>query len=661
MANKVSSKNEIYLDGTYYPLTRPVQSVLASIYPAKVVIGDTTRDSQVRSSVVAWSDWRGGIGINRMEGAGETDRAWWSTCQLRYKNHLVLPGKAEITASVSHGLGSAKIGAIGELGEEVYAVWNGTASETPKLFKYNNSSDTWGSALTAAGLVDQVTDVLEFTDRAGTSFLLFAHYDSNGSGYTYSSDGSTWRSDNQATQYVTFWDDRLWGISNAGQLWYITAALNTSGNNNNTEILDAKLPLPDGYVTGLFVARDATGEPIIYASTKKGLWAHDNMNSRFVETQLGLPFHPDAGKGSIKWRESVYIPSGMGIYKYINGSNQAVVSITGPDRDDGMPSDNRGTIRKMSATHNELLVAIDATAAPNITSGDAIPYQWASHQGSDVIDSDTGFSTILGYNDLGWETKWMASTAGRGIDTITVNNAYDDYRMWWGFNDRIYYMTMPSNIINPSEIGDFAYGTSGVHETPWFNAGQSEVDKLALRLKVEVNDATSDALDDANDYTRSVAVQYATDYSTAYTSLGTITSDGITTYTFGSNLGTAFRAIKFKLTLTRTAGSSTTHENQLKLTSPDVVSTTLEYRKKLEAKWGHQVQVDINKAYKGNTPKQLRANLVSAIESTTLVEFTFRDDDSGDRTYYTDVASATGLEQTGYDESGVSTISLMEP
>ena len=81
MANKVSSKSEIYLDGTYYPLTRPVQSVLASIYPAKVVIGDTTRDSQVRSSVLAWSDWRGGVGVNRMEGA-ETARAWWSTCQL---------------------------------------------------------------------------------------------------------------------------------------------------------------------------------------------------------------------------------------------------------------------------------------------------------------------------------------------------------------------------------------------------------------------------------------------------------------------------------------------------------------------------------------------------------------------------------------------------
>ena len=53
MANKVIQKNEIYLNGTYYPLNRPVQSTLASIYPAKVVIGDTTKDSQLRSSVVS--------------------------------------------------------------------------------------------------------------------------------------------------------------------------------------------------------------------------------------------------------------------------------------------------------------------------------------------------------------------------------------------------------------------------------------------------------------------------------------------------------------------------------------------------------------------------------------------------------------------------------
>ena len=61
MVAKVESPNEISLNGVYYPIMRPVQSVLASIYPSKVVIGDTSKDSQARTSVIAWSDWRGGI------------------------------------------------------------------------------------------------------------------------------------------------------------------------------------------------------------------------------------------------------------------------------------------------------------------------------------------------------------------------------------------------------------------------------------------------------------------------------------------------------------------------------------------------------------------------------------------------------------------------
>ena len=640
MAAKVESPNEISLNGVYYPIARPVQSVLSSIYPAKVVIGDTTKDSQARTSVIAWSDWRGGIGVNRMETGGDVNRAWWSTCQLRYKNHLILPGldndaKANKTST---SLTDPSIGAIGELASEIYVAWNGSTSEDAKIYKYNNASDVWGSALATPS--DQVTDTVTWRTLAGETFLIFAHYDSSGSGYTRF-DGSTWTEDTTDSQYVAAWDDRLWGISYTGQLWYSIVA--------GTEVNDAKLPLPPGSVTGLFVARDAGGEPILYASTKKGLFAHDSANSKFIQTELTIPNHPHAGKGTIRWRDSIYMPAGLGVYKYINQAGGAVLAVTGPDRDDGVPTNQRGTIKFMTGSHNELFAGLDASTAPNITSGDSIPYQWQSHHGSMVIDDDTGYSTILGYDDMGWETKWTASSAGRSLQALTVSDAYDEYRMWWGFNGEIKFMKIPSDIINPSFVSDFEFAASGTHETPWFNAGQAEVDKLALKLRVEVQDASS---------TETVAVEYATDYAESYTSLGTITSDGITSYTFGSSAGTAFRAIKFKLSLARTTNTGTV--NYTKLT-PDVVSTTLEWRKKLPSKWGHQVQVDINKEYKGKSPKDLRAALLSAIESTTLVEFTFRDDSGGTRNYHVDVASATGMEYTGTDERGISTINLVEP
>ena len=674
MVAKVETDNEISLNGVYYPLTKPVQSVLSSLYPAKVVIGDTTKDSQARTSIIAWSDWRGGIGVDRMESAGDVNRAWWSECQLRYKNHLVLGNLANKTDTIGHGLATSGAGTgiatINEFGDKIYAVWNGSSGESPKIYVYNNTEDYWWDGRTednyigqsgsdSFGVPDQVTDSLNFTKNDGTNYLVLAHYDSNGSGYSYATvpsyDGSSnaaWTNDSTDTKFLAQWDDRLWGISHGGQLWYALTV--------GTEVLDAQLPLPAGYCTGMFIARDAGGDSIIYVSTKQGLWAHDAAHARFVKTEVEFPFHPHGGKGAQRWRDSIYFPSGLGLYRYINGANAAVLTVVGPDRDDGLPDDNRGTIMITEGTHNEFLVAVDASTAPTITNTDSIPYQWnigggsgIGGHGSTVIDESTGYSSIMGYNELGWEAKWIADTAGRKVDSMHVSNAYSDlnenYRLWFGFDNYVYYMKLPVDIINPSRVTEFEYTSSGLHETPWFNAGQSEVDKLALKLKVEVQDSSS---------TETVAVQYATDYSESYTSLGTITSDGITTYAFGSSAGTSFRAIKFKLTLARTTNASTTN---YKKKTPDVVSLTLEWRKKLEAKWGHQIQIDLNKEYKSKSPKDLRAALLSAIESTTLVEFTFRDDGGGTRNFYVDIASASGLEYSGYDERGVTTINLVEP
>ena len=216
-------------------------------------------------------------------------------------------------------------------------------------------------------------------------------------------------------------------------------------------------------------------------------------------------------------------------------------------------------------------------------------------------------------------------------------------------------MKLPVDIINPSKVTEFEYKTSGTHHTPWFNAGQSEVKKLALKLRVEVQDSS---------ISETVQVHYATNYVEAYSgdtggSLGTIEADGITTYEFPNSTtpsGTEFRAIKFKLTLSR-ANSVAADKKK----TPDVVSMTLEWRKKLEAKWGHQARINLNKTYKGNSPKDLRSSLVSATESTSLVEFTFRDASGTTRNYYVDVVSASGVEGSGYDERGMSTVNLVEP
>ena len=624
MANKVVKKNEVYLNGNYYPITRPVQQVLASIYPAKVTIGDTTRDSQARTSVISWSDFRGGIGVERMEGATDVDRSWFSTCSLRYKRHLVLPAK---TTSVSNSNATGEsLDILQEFNGSLYGIWS-----DKKVYKYESGSDTFGSALDT--LPDIATDALEVR-MGGTLYLVIAHT----GGYTYTSDPSSSFTDDTAdTKFLAFWNDKLWGISNAGQLWYAS----TLGSETN----DAKLPLPDGHVTDLFVARNASGNPILYAMTKEGLYAHDSTNALWVETQLALPFHNENGKGSIRWRDSVYIPAGLGIYKYINGTNSAVVSVIGPDKDHGLPSDYRGSISKLLGTHNDLIALVDGTLTPSNVD------MFASGE-SHVMDDTTGYSTVLGYNEMGWEVKWASSgtdqgkkiTAGFVSDVGGTLTATNPYRLYWGFDGSLYYQQLQSDVINPTQVVNYNYedNVDGIHYTPWFSADQVEVDKLALKLKVETADCNSN---------QTVKIEYATDYVETYTTMGTITSNGITTYTFGSSLGTTFRSIQFKITLA----------TNTKITSPDMISLTLEYRKKLDTKFGWSVNIDINKTYKGNSSKAMRSNILSAIQSNTLLEFTYRDDSSTNRNYYVDITNAQGLEETAYDERGTTQLLLTEP
>ena len=88
---------------------------------------------------------------------------------------------------------------------------------------------------------------------------------------------------------------------------------------------------------------------------------------------------------------------------------------------------------------------------------------------------------------------------------------------------------------------------------------------------------------------------------------------------------------------------------------------TLVYRKKLPTKWMHTVTLSLAKAYQGRSPKKQRADLQTAIRTTTKIELTFRDDTGETRNHYCDIVSAKGLENTGMDERGPVTLVLVEP
>ena len=651
MTQRVIQPDEISLNAVRYPIEGPVTTVLASIYPSKVVLGDTTKDSQLRASVAAWGDFRGGIGAEEVVSIEDPlNRAWWSELNLRHQGHLVM---APLTSYASENT-TAIIGTIVEFKNEIYATANSGSSTT--LHKYDDVTNTWGSNLQTmdADATDSIALSLGTTD-----YMVIA----TGSSYYYSTDGSSISTDATNVKYLADWDDRLWGIDADGQLWW--------ANSIGTEVNDALLPLWAGNdaVADLFVASSGTGEPILYAATRRGLWAHDAQNSRFVQTELSLPFHPQAGEGCVRWRDSIYYPAGLGVYRYTPGASTTFVTAMGPDRDDGVPKLYKGSITGLIGSQNDLFAMVDGSAPP---AEDLTVLGTDSSIGDSPAAEGTGYSSIMAWNEQGWEVRWVTDNAQNNqMPAGLVSNAYSSptakkatkYRLYWAELRTLRYQQLPVAVENPRQLGTFSYAAKGTHITPWFSAGQAEVEKLALRLKVEVESASSTetvacyyALDgDDSDSAWVLLTDTHTSDSTFSASSDKITGSGITTFLFGgvsAPTGTAFRSIRFKLIFARGSDLSK---------SPDVRSTTLEFRKKLPAKWGHSVTVDLQQPYGGRSTNELRAALVDAAEATSLVEFTFRDDGSNERNYYVDVSAVEGLEFTGHNENGTTKVLLVEP
>ena len=623
----VIGKNEILLNSERYKINGPVRKTLVSIAAPRFTIGDTQRGADPRASILTQNDFRGGIGWNRGLDPGTVDRVWWSDCQTRFKGHLLLPRKSN--AATTQAVGTIK--SITEFtvsaSTDVYVVHSDN-----KVYKYLNASDAWSSSLDT--LTNPTKETIVFRDTTA-NYMIFAR---GSSGYTYTTDASTFTDmdvsghASRNVEYFTIWHGQLWGIDNEGVLkqW-------ASGPTANPTEKGA-LPLPDGYVTSLFIYRDAAGTPIIYAGTKVGLWAFDETNNRWEETELRLPFHTNSGKGTVVWRDAIYFPAGNAIYKYQTGSNTAVVSLVGFDRDHGIPEAYAGQVVKLIGTHNDLIAFVNADIDTSYTVF-ATGRQASGMGGASTVVSGTGTSAILGFNDVAWEVKWTGAD-NTGLETAHVGSAYNEYRMWFGVGNALYWTALSPDVINPDEISTFQYASSGTMETPWFDGGDAAGNKTAISLRAVTSTCSTDV---------NIAISYATNFNESYTSLGTITTNGTTTYDFASGVGVEFASIKFKATLT----------SDTVLSSPDLNLIELRWREKIPPKYGFSVTIDAAKMFRSKTPKQILDNITTVINTNTLVPFTYKDNDS-DRSYYVDLISASGFEFTGHDERGQIQIQLVE-
>jgi len=425
--------------------------------------------------------------------------------------------------------------------------------------------------------------------------------------------------------HMIYWDGKLFGCDSAGAMDYCTA----SGGATTEADTNGALPVDDNDLQGLDTYRDADGTDIIYARTKKGIFAYDFATTKWWRTELSLPNHPNGGKGGCVWRDAYYISSGSHIDSYQTGQSRATIASVGLDEDDGLPTEYSGEIVDLIAGDKEIYALVDASLA-----------------------TGTSTSGVYTRTGRGWQCIWTGSSEGamnHGIVTTSPS-----YRFYWDENKELYYIPLYRGNQKPKKIATYTYGAAGVWISGWFNAGTDAFAKLVTLLTSFTKSITN---------TETIALKYRTDrtytnIATDWTTLDTLNTTGEAGQneeTFGTlGIGVAPYAIQLRLDFAR--GSTTT-------LSPELQGLVLSYMRLLGTTWAWTAQVVISKdGYDGQKAKAMWENIRTAIETETLVEFTFRNESDGTETHYCKVTSPSfGRLQTGEDYSGVYNIAIVEP
>lgn len=622
MAN-VHRKNECSLFGNFYPTIGPVQVDNIGQLIERQVFGDVSKDSERIANTWSISDQRGGIGVKHLDEREDQDRVWFSTCDLGTKGHLLLPPLVNEAANPA----TADPAQMIEYSNAMYVAFG----DSVRLWA--EATATFGSSLVT--LPATPTDVIVHKGKvywAGDTD--FARYD--GSAWT----NGTALGSAQKCRYFAEWDSKLFTLDNDGQLDY-------SIDEGVTWVTNAKSDLPVGHFTSLFVYRDSAGAMIVYMGTKVGLFALNFDHAKWEETELTMPFHDFAATGADKWFDAAFIPNGGGIIRYASGTPASATAV-GPDQDDGMPESYMGDIIKIVPGHNEYFALMDATS---LVEQATFPASYGNVSGDIQIYDNVGFSSVLKWDRRGWKVTYVSGSTATPAKCATIGSADNLYRLWFGMNNRVYYMTLQRTIQNPAEDSGHEYALSGENITGWFDQDLATADKTATKVLYHATGLSN---------TEYIKLYYGTDYdddtwtlltSSTFTD-GKIDTNGTAEFTFASQAGLAFKAIRFKEEFVR--GTSSTK------VSPDRRWLRLSFIPYLDPLFGFTFKIDCRRNYRFRTARSMLKQLKNDQATKTLGLFQFKNGTESE-THYVKIDPLKSLEIGAGDSKGVVNVHLVAP
>jgi len=627
------SYDEIILDGMALKLRGVMPDANLATFPRRMVIGDPTKDSNQLLSAWVISDLSGGSGVYDQHESSDVSRYSHGNMYTRYP--------AQITSAplVANGIASTPNTRFRYHGDLYYSgAWYAIFTYT-----YGSGTIVYRVALTATSITINPEDSLSFEPvgqgvvyrgAAAEDYCVIPY---GADGYCYT-DQTTLTSvevaadsTHPALQDAVVWDNKLIGIDVDGQIWWATDPTGAWTSYGAT----AKVPTTET-PRRLIPYFDRGGQPAVFVLTELRLWQFDPNGPQIFDVDVSFPPGPHQGIDGCKWSGDLYFTVGMGVHRYTGGA----LSAMGLDRDSGLPVEYNGHIVDLVPGYNSMYALV--------TKPDLSSFTW-------IGSAPTPVSSLHEWTGAGWHMIWQQADCTITPLSAGISRATDGQVLFFGVTSStsnitgMYHMFIPSTFANPRQRITKTTGQvlrSGFLETGVFDAGMQGYKKVASSMDIKM---TSITLGGSGSFT----VKYKIDDAASWTTLGTVSATGTTSLPFGTLTdgiypGVVFERIQFRF---EAGGANLVTDTCVFL----MESAVLSFVKTVPPSNSWTPTIDLSAEWKGNSPETMRQHIDNILINRVFVPMVLRG-----TTYRVMVSASSGSSQTGFDESSIRQISLLE-
>lgn len=647
---RVENRNEVFLNGYFFPVRNGVTRQVANQFAPKTVIGEFSEASDPLLSAINWQDFTGGQGQLIFNPRGDGPRRYWTgEMKTHFPGHAFPVGGLVSIGGQAFNSSTERPLFYRNYEGEFYTVLQDSASSYA-LKKFSLDS---GVSFTFDGPpTDMETGYLN-----GLNTLVVPTSGSHTFWTRSDTNDSTWFSDSSENiRHVQFWREMLWGVNESGELFFTPSLGDTSVT--WTRVAQANVT-SSRTVQNLAIGPDATGEDALYLVRNDGFDKYDNATETFRRA-LVLPARREVTPGFTYWNGSVFYSQALSVLQWTPTPDGAITSVVGMDLLDGLDAPKAGVINTLDHTLTDLYAQVE----PASSSFNGGIYRWNPVAGWSpfALQSSTDLSGGSFKTAVTGEMHITEADAAATNSPYRIAGGWAEVNPGGGLYPAVY--AIPANGAALGLSSGFADGFARVTNlvTSWVEADPSQ-EWVALKAGFNVTPVPIGA--DAGGLGVTAKLSYGLNMiDSVWTDIGTVDGETDSAGAFDFKLPTPSNpvGVPFKAFRLRTQVQAEV-TGDIPGVAYDIHSMgfVFEKRPKLRYLFTFDIDLTFKDKYKGRSAKELREAFDGFLMQQTLGEFTYSDEDpGGGKTYYVRAINPISQENTGQIERDIIRCNVME-